>query len=107
MSTVADIADSTFASEVLRADSPVLVHFSATWCRPSLFMAPALEEVAQAYTGRMKVVQMDVGANPETAAAYRLRGIPSLYLFKGGTVVEQIVGAVPKRTLTNVIEKFV
>jgi thioredoxin 1 len=105
MSSVANVTDSSFEQEVLKAEVPVLVDFWAPWCGPCKAVAPVVEDLSQEYAGRLKVVKLNTDENPKTAQAYTIRGIPSLYLFKSGQVVEQIVGAVPKATLTTTINK--
>jgi thioredoxin 1 len=100
MSTVA-VDDATFQKEVLGAATPVLVDFWAIWCGPCKMIAPIVEELAKEYNGKLKVLKMDVDANPRTAVQFGIRSIPTLLVFKGGQVVEQIVGAVPKRHLID------
>ncbi len=95
------VDDSNFQAEVLSSDKPVLVDFWAIWCGPCKMIAPIVEELAGEYDGKLKVAKMDVDANPRTAMQYGIRSIPTLLIFKGGQVVEQIVGAVPKRHLTE------
>lgn len=107
MSSVLNVTDSTFEQEVLKSELPVLVDFWAPWCNPCKAVAPVVEDMAKEYTGRLKVVKMNTDENPKTAQAYSIRGIPSLYLFKGQQVVEQVVGAVPKSTLATAINKHI
>lgn len=107
MSAVANVTDTTFEQEVLKSDIPVLVDFWAPWCGPCKAVAPVVEDLSKEYEGRLKVVKLNTDENPKTAQAYTIRGIPSLYLFKGGNVVEQVVGAVPKSTLATAINKHV
>ncbi len=95
------VDDANFQAEVLSSDKPVLVDFWAIWCGPCKMIAPIVEELAGEYDGKLKVAKMDVDANPRTAMQYGIRSIPTLLIFKGGQVVEQIVGAVPKRHLTE------
>lgn len=95
------IDDANFQAEVLNSDKPVLVDFWAIWCGPCKMIAPIVEEIAGEYDGKLKVTKMDVDANPRTAMQFGIRSIPTLLIFKGGQVVEQIVGAVPKRHLVE------
>lgn len=95
------VDDSNFQGEVLQSDKPVLVDFWAIWCGPCKMIAPTIEELAKEYDGKLKVAKMDVDANPKTAMQYGIRSIPTLLIFKGGQVVEQIVGAVSKRHLID------
>ena len=97
------VDDSNFQNEVLGSDKPVLVDFWAIWCGPCKMIAPIVEELAKEYDGKLKVTKMDVDANPRTAMQYGIRSIPTLMVFKGGQVVEQIIGAVPKRHLLDKI----
>ena len=96
--------DDTFDVEVGQADTLTLVDFWADWCGPCRMIAPTLDELAEEYAGRIKVVKVDVDANQRTAMKYAVRSIPSLLFFKGGQVVDTIVGAVQKRRLEEVIE---
>ena len=105
--SVANVTDSTFEQEVLKADIPVLVDFWAPWCGPCKAVAPVVEDLSKEYEGRLKVVKLNTDENPKTAQAYKICGIPSLFLFKSGQVMEEVVGAVPKSTLTQHINKHV
>jgi thioredoxin 1 len=107
MSSVQNVTDTTFDQEVTKSDRPVLVDFWAPWCGPCKAVAPVVDDLAKEYDGRLKVVKLNTDENPKTAQAYSIRGIPSLYLFKNGQVVEQVVGAVPKSTLVAAINKHV
>lgn len=107
MSSVLSVTDTTFEQEVLKAELPVLVDFWAPWCGPCKAVAPVVEDLSKEYEGRLKVVKLNTDENPKTAQAYTIRGIPSLYLFKAGHIVEQVVGAVPKSTLANAINKHI
>ena len=97
------ITDAVFEQEVLKAGQPVLVDFWADWCGPCKMIAPFVEELADEYDGKLKVAKMDVDENPQTSMQYGIRSIPTLLVFKGGKVVEQIIGAVPKRHLVDKI----
>ena len=95
------VDDANFQTEVINSDKPVLVDFWAIWCGPCKMIAPIVEELATEYDGKLKVTKMDVDANPRTAMQFGIRSIPTLMIFKGGQVVEQIIGAVPKRHLLD------
>ncbi|WUH23908.1 thioredoxin [Streptomyces sp. NBC_00448] len=91
--------DSTFAADVLASDLPVLVDFTASWCPPCRMIAPVLAEIAVEEAERLRIVQLDVDANPATQAAYGVLSMPTLMLFRAGEPVKVLVGARPKRRL--------
>lgn len=97
------VSEATFSEQVLGSSLPVLVDYSAEWCGPCKMMAPALEEAAGQYAGRLHVAKLDVDENPALAARYHVRGIPTLMLFKNGEVVSSKVGAMSKAQLAAFI----
>ncbi len=99
------VLDATFKSEVIDSQIPVLVDFWAPWCAPCRAIAPALEELATQYKGQLKIVKLDIDENQATAEQFGIRSIPTLLMFKGGKVVEQLVGAAPKSKLEDSIKK--
>jgi len=104
---VQEVNESNFEQSVLKAEQPVMVDFWATWCGPCKALAPVVDEVARAYNGKVKVYKMDVDRNNATPMRYGVRGIPTLLIFKGGKVAEQIVGYVPKDTIQKALDKLV
>jgi thioredoxin 1 len=102
------VSDQTFEQEVLKSSEPVVVDFFAEWCGPCKAMAPALEEVAKEMAGKVKVVKLDVDANPQITERYKIRAMPTLMIFKGGEVADAHVGAlVQKRKLEDWIKQTV
>ncbi len=104
-SFVTHVNDANFEGEVLKSTLPVLVDFWAEWCRPCHALAPVVEDIAQEYRGRLKVVKLNVDENMTTSGRFNIRGIPTLLLFKGGEIKDQIVGAVPKEAVQKVLER--
>jgi thioredoxin 1 len=106
MSSAAQVTDASFKQEVLDSEIPVLVDFWAPWCGPCRMVAPVVDEIAQQYDGKVKVVKLNTDENPNVASQYGIRSIPTLMIFKGGQRVDMVVGAVPKTTLSNTLEKY-
>ncbi|MCC6303671.1 MAG: thioredoxin [Rhodobacteraceae bacterium] len=106
MATVA-VTDATFDAEVRNSPVPVVVDFWAEWCAPCRMIGPALEELATEYQGRLKIAKVNVDENPGTPAQMGVRGIPALFLFKGGKVVSNKVGAAPKASLKSWIDSAI
>lgn len=98
------VSDSTFESEVLKSNVPVLVDFWAEWCGPCRALAPKLEEIAQEMSGKVRIVKVNVDENPGTPGKYGIRGIPAMLLFKGGQEVGQLVGNYPKEAIVEFLQ---
>ena len=93
------VTDNDFEREVLESSTPVLVDFWAEWCAPCKMVAPVIDDLAEEYEGKIKFTKVDVDLNPETAMKYGIRSIPTLLVFKGGSPVDQVVGAKPKAVI--------
>jgi thioredoxin 1 len=106
---IANVTDNSFQVEVIEASKVqlVMVDFWAEWCGPCHALAPTVAEIAGDYSGRLKVVKLNVDENINTPGRFNIRGIPTLLIFKGGQVAEQIVGAVPKEQITKVLSRHV
>ena len=104
---ILEVTDANFDQDVLKSEQPVLVDFWAAWCGPCRALAPIVDELAKDYQGKVKVGKMDVDSNSATPMRYGVRGIPTLLVFKGGQVKEQIVGYVPKETIQKALDKHV
>jgi thioredoxin 1 len=100
-----ELNETNFEQEVLKATMPVLVDFWAVWCGPCKMIAPIVDELAAEYEGKLKIGKVDVDNHQQIAMQYGIRSIPTLLIFKSGKVVEQIVGAAPKKSLVDKLSK--
>ncbi|MGB7293753.1 MAG: thioredoxin [Thermodesulfobacteriota bacterium] len=105
MSRITQLTDSNFDEEVFETKLPVLVDFWADWCGPCRTMGPVIEQIAEEFEGQLKVAKLNVDDNPGAASFYGIRGIPTMILFKEGKPVEEVIGAVPKEQLAEVISR--
>ena len=101
------VVTNTNISEILSGDKPVMIDFWATWCGPCRMLAPIVEEVAQEYDGKVVVAKCDVDDADEVAMQFRIRNIPTLMFFKGGEMVNRLVGAVPKSEITAILDSII
>jgi thioredoxin 1 len=101
---VKEVTDQSFDQEVLQSQQPVLVDFWAAWCAPCRMLAPTIDQVADDYVGKAKIVKLNVDDNAETSGRYNIRGIPTLLLFKDGELKDQIVGATSKDHISRLID---
>lgn len=100
-----EVTDQSFEQDVLKSDKPVLVDFWAEWCHPCKILTPVVNEVAQKYEGKAKVVKLNVDDNNQTAQRYGIKGIPTLILFSGGNEAERVVGATSKDNISRMIDR--
>jgi len=103
MAKILDVTDATFEQEVLKSDRPVLIDFWAEWCAPCRALAPVIKELAEEYGEKLRVVKVDVDANPKTASQMQIRAMPTILMVKNGAVVGQLVGRQPKDKLKQMI----
>ncbi len=104
---VTEVTDSSFEQEVIQSDIPVLVDFWAEWCGPCKMVSPIVEEIATDFDGKIKVCKLNVDANSAVVKDYRIISIPNLMMFKDGKKVDTVVGAVPKKILSDTIVKYI
>lgn len=102
---VQEFTDSSFENDVLKSELPVLIDFWAVWCAPCRAIAPHVDALATEYAGKLRVGKLDIDANPQVPSQFEVRSIPTLLLFKGGKVVGQLVGAVPRAKLDDFVKK--
>lgn len=103
---VLQVTDDSFDAEVLKSETPVLVDFWASWCGPCRAIAPVVEELSEQYAGKIKVAKLNVDESPKTPGQYSIRAIPTLIMFKGGQVADQITGAVSKSHIEQALQKL-
>ncbi len=104
-SQMVEVTEMNFEQEVLKSEKPVLVDFWAEWCGPCRMIAPAVEQIANEYEGRARVVKLDVDKNLGITTRYQIRSIPTLLIFKNGQIQEQLVGAQSKDVISRMLEK--
>jgi len=107
MAEPVQVSDTSFDSEVIKAEVPVLVDFWAEWCQPCKMLAPIVSDLAQEYGSRVKVAKLDIDANPNIAGKFGVMSIPTLILFKGGEAVQRLVGYQPKSALKAKLDPLV
>ena len=102
---IVEVTDTNFDAEILKSPLPVLVDFWAVWCAPCRAIAPHVEAVANLHAGKLRVGKCDIDANPQIPSQFEIRSIPTLLLFKEGKVIGQLVGAVPRAKLDDMLKK--
>tara|TARA_B100000586_G_C19771855_1_gene286268 strand:- start:109 stop:432 length:324 start_codon:yes stop_codon:yes gene_type:complete len=107
VSTLLELNDNNFNDEVIKSETVVLVDFWAEWCRPCKMIAPAVENISNNFEGKLKVGKLDVDSNPVTSSTFGIRSIPTLLIFKNGSPVEQIVGAVSESIISAKVENHI
>lgn len=105
MANLPEVTDKTFDQKVLKSELPFLLDLTAEWCGPCKMLGPVIEQIAKEYEGKLNVGMMDVEQNPKTAATFQVMHVPTLILFKGGEVVDQAVGGLPKKAVMEFLGK--
>ena len=105
MAEILDVTDATFEQEILKSETPVIIDFWAEWCAPCRAIAPIVKDLAASYSGKVKVVKMNIDENPATPGKYGVRAIPTVLAFKNGAVVGQITGARPRSAFEELVQR--
>ncbi|PIR97227.1 MAG: thioredoxin [Candidatus Doudnabacteria bacterium CG10_big_fil_rev_8_21_14_0_10_41_10] len=100
-----NISDAEFDQEVIKSNIPVFVDFWAEWCGPCKIVAPVLDELAKEYDGKIKFIKVNVDENPQNAGKFGVQSIPNMKIFKGGSIVDEIIGAAPKEQFKQILDK--